>query len=109
MLIFGGRSAEHDVSRVTAVSVARALDPDRYEVIPVAITQDGRWLDAKEAQALINSDLDLPQGFPVSGRLLHLSEPLSPSLASSPQRLSVSMSYSRLFMARLGRMEHFRA
>ena len=39
MLVFGGRSAEHDVSRVTAVAVARALDPDRYEVVPVAITQ----------------------------------------------------------------------
>ena len=42
MVIFGGRSAEHDVSRVTAVAVAGALDPDRYEVVPVAITTDGR-------------------------------------------------------------------
>ena len=33
--LFGGRSAEHDVSRVTAVAVARALDPERYEVVPV--------------------------------------------------------------------------
>ena len=31
LLIFGGRSAEHDVSRVTATSVARALDPERYQ------------------------------------------------------------------------------
>ena len=31
LLLFGGRSAEHDVSRVTAVAVARALDPVRYE------------------------------------------------------------------------------
>ena len=44
MLLFGGRSAEHDVSRVTAVAVAKALDPDRYEVVPVGITTDGRWL-----------------------------------------------------------------
>lgn len=70
MLIFGGRSAEHDVSRVTAVSVARALDPDRYEVIPVAITKDGRWLDATEAQALIDTDVELPEGLPVSGEAL---------------------------------------
>ncbi len=44
MLVFGGRSAEHDVSRVTAVAVARALDPARYEVVPVAITREGQWL-----------------------------------------------------------------
>ena len=44
LLLFGGRSAEHDVSRVTAVAVARALDPARYDVVPVAITTDGRWL-----------------------------------------------------------------
>ena len=70
MLIFGGRSGEHDVSRVTAVSVARALDPDRYEIIPVAITRDGRWLDAAEARALISTDVELPQGLPVSGEIL---------------------------------------
>ena len=41
LLLFGGRSAEHDVSRVTAVAVARALDPARYDVVPVAITVEG--------------------------------------------------------------------
>ena len=51
LLLFGGRSAEHDVSRVSAVAVARALDPDRYEVVPVAITTEGRWLLAGEARA----------------------------------------------------------
>ena len=38
LLLFGGRSAEHDVSRVSAVAAAAALDPTRYEVVPVAIT-----------------------------------------------------------------------
>ena len=51
LLLFGGRSAEHDVSRVSAVSVAAALDPERYEVVPVAITKEGRWLLAGEARA----------------------------------------------------------
>ena len=50
LLLFGGRSAEHDVSRVTAVAVARALDRTRYDVVPVAITTDGRWLLADSAQ-----------------------------------------------------------
>jgi D-alanine-D-alanine ligase len=43
LLIFGGRSAEHEVSVVSAASVARALDPDRYDVLPVGIDKDGRW------------------------------------------------------------------
>jgi D-alanine-D-alanine ligase len=45
-LLFGGRSAEHDVSRASAANVLRALDPDRYETTLVAITRDGRWLIA---------------------------------------------------------------
>src|SRR3954454_1703292 len=68
MLLFGGRSAEHDVSRVTAVAVARALDPDRYEVVPVAITTDGRWLLADEARELIARDpAALPPALDVTG------------------------------------------
>jgi D-alanine-D-alanine ligase len=68
MLLFGGRSAEHDVSRVTAVAVAQALDPARYEVVPVAITTDGRWLIADAARRAIESDpLALPAAFDVAG------------------------------------------
>lgn len=68
LLLFGGRSAEHDVSRVTAVAVARALDPARYEVLPVAITTDGRWLFADEARRMIEQGSGaLPAAFPVEG------------------------------------------
>ena len=44
LLLYGGRSAEHDVSRVSAAAVAGALDPKRYEVTFVGITPEGRWL-----------------------------------------------------------------
>jgi D-alanine-D-alanine ligase len=68
LLLFGGRSAEHDVSRVSAVSVARALDPDRYEIVPVAITTEGRWLLAGEARAALEGARDaLPKAFRVEG------------------------------------------
>jgi D-alanine-D-alanine ligase len=68
LLLFGGRSAEHDVSRASAVSVARALDPDRYEVVPVAITKEGRWLLAGEARAALEGARDaLPLAFRVEG------------------------------------------
>jgi D-alanine-D-alanine ligase len=68
LLLFGGRSAEHDVSRVTAVAVARALDPARYDVVPVAITTDGRWLSADSARRAIEAGQSaLPSAFPVDG------------------------------------------
>jgi D-alanine-D-alanine ligase len=43
-LLFGGRSAEHEVSVLSAGNVFRALDPDKYEVVPIAIARDGSWL-----------------------------------------------------------------
>jgi D-alanine--D-alanine ligase len=68
LLLFGGRSAEHDVSRATAVAIARALDPERYEVVPVAITTDGRWLFADGARRAIEAGpAALPRAFEVAG------------------------------------------
>jgi D-alanine--D-alanine ligase len=71
LLLFGGRSAEHDVSRVTAVAVAKALDPARYDVLPVGITTDGRWLFADEARRMIEQGPKaLPAALPVAGELV---------------------------------------
>ena len=49
IVLFGGRSAEHEVSCVSALHVLRAADPERYEVVPVGITRDGRWLAAGDS------------------------------------------------------------
>lgn len=43
-VVFGGRSSEHAISCVSAGSVIAALDPERYEVIPIGITPEGRWV-----------------------------------------------------------------
>ncbi|MFQ5662401.1 MAG: D-alanine--D-alanine ligase family protein [Terriglobia bacterium] len=43
-VLFGGRSAEHEVSLVSAAAVLRALDPEKYHVIPIGITKEGRWI-----------------------------------------------------------------
>ena len=68
LLLFGGRSAEHDVSRVSAASVARALDPAKYEILPVGITPDGRWLLGGEARRALEAGRDaLPDAFVVEG------------------------------------------
>lgn len=56
-VIFGGRSSEHAISCVSAGSVLRALDRDRYEVVPIGITQDGKWvLEADDADRLAIRD-----------------------------------------------------
>jgi D-alanine-D-alanine ligase len=43
-VIFGGRSGEHEVSVLSAGSVLRAIDPERYEIVPIGITKEGRWM-----------------------------------------------------------------
>jgi D-alanine-D-alanine ligase len=43
-VVFGSRSVEHDVSVVTAQQVMQALTPDKYDVVPIYITREGRWL-----------------------------------------------------------------
>jgi D-alanine-D-alanine ligase len=42
-VLFGGRSAEHEISCISARSVIDALDPSRIEVVPIGITKEGRW------------------------------------------------------------------
>jgi D-alanine-D-alanine ligase len=53
VVLFGGRSAEHEVSCTTAVNVLQALDPERYDVVPVGITHEGRWVLAEDAAKVL--------------------------------------------------------
>ena len=53
-VIFGGRSGEHEVSLRSAESVIRSLDPSKYEVVPIAITHEGRWLGTRDAMKLLS-------------------------------------------------------
>ncbi len=50
VVLFGGQSAEHDVSCVTAAHVLRAVDPARYRVTPIGISTEGHWALAEGAQ-----------------------------------------------------------
>jgi len=54
-VLFGGRSGEHEVSIASAKSVIGALSPDRYEVVPVGITREGRWLVSGDPLAALES------------------------------------------------------
>jgi D-alanine-D-alanine ligase len=52
-VIYGGRSGEHEVSMRSARSVIEAADPEKYEVVPITINRDGRWLAPAESAALL--------------------------------------------------------
>ena len=51
VVLFGGESAEHDVSCVTAAHVLRALDPQKYDVSTVGITRAGQWVQSELPQS----------------------------------------------------------
>ena len=52
-ILFGGRSGEHEVSLLSAASVLKAIDKDKYDVVPIGITKEGRWLTAEHAENLL--------------------------------------------------------
>ena len=52
-ILYGGRSGEHEVSLASAASVIRALDPEKYEAVPIGITKDGRWLVGRSAHTML--------------------------------------------------------
>src|SRR5271166_4981915 len=55
-ILFGGRSGEHEVSLLSASSVLDAIDKTKYEVVPIGITKDGRWLTAEQAERLLKGE-----------------------------------------------------
>ncbi len=54
-VLFGGRSAEHDVSVLSATNVMAALDTGKYDAVPVFVTREGRWLLARFAGGRLTS------------------------------------------------------
>ena len=73
-VVFGGRSNEHAISCVSAGSILRNLDPERFEVVAVGITPDGSWvLTDGDPEALAITNRQLPQVSAASGTELALS------------------------------------
>jgi len=56
--VFGGRSPEHSISCLTAAGVTEVIDPDRYDVVPVGVTQDGRWVTDTSVAAMTAAGAD---------------------------------------------------
>ena len=68
-VLFGGRSGEHEVSLLSAASILRAIDRKKFDVVPIGITKEGRWLGAGDAHGLLEGDQS------VAGRNLRAGDP----------------------------------
>ena len=55
-VLFGGRSGEHEVSLLSAASVLNAIDRTKYDVVPIGISKEGRWLTSGESQRLLKGE-----------------------------------------------------
>jgi D-alanine-D-alanine ligase len=87
-VLFGGRSGEHEVSLVSAASVIRGLDPDKYEAVPIGITKDGHWLIGEGAAKM------LPEVLKTGRRVMLTADPTEAALmpldrGAGAQRLDV--------------------
>jgi D-alanine-D-alanine ligase len=54
-LIFGGRSGEHEVSFCSASSIIKEIDKDKYSVVPIGITKEGRWISPQDSELALRS------------------------------------------------------
>ena len=68
-ILFGGRSGEHEVSLLSAASILKAIDRKKFDVVPIGITKEGRWLGAADAHGLLEG------GQSASGRNLRAGDP----------------------------------
>jgi D-alanine-D-alanine ligase len=92
-VLFGGRSGEHDVSLLSAASILKAIDRDKFDVVPIGITKEGRWLAGGDARNLLDNGVkEAPRQFragdPEStpgARLLHEGIPTLMAPMPGPQ------------------------
>lgn len=85
VVLFGGRSAEHEVSCTTAAHVLAAADPRRYDVVPVGITREGTWVQADEARAaLARGRAALPHSLEASGTAVEPLPTVTPANGGLP-------------------------
>jgi len=85
IVIFGGQSAEHDVSCVTATHVLRAVDQTRYRVTPIGIDREGNWQLATGAQLALAAGPDaLPARLEAVGDGLSPTSMLTGAAAAGP-------------------------
>lgn len=91
VVLFGGESAEHDVSCVTAAHVLRALDPQRYDITTIAISRSGEWLLAESAMAALARGRDaLPAKLEAMGRPSSLGDVINMGASAAVESVATS-------------------
>ena len=107
-ILFGGRSGEHEVSLLSAASVLQAIDREKFDVTPIGITKEGRWLAAADAHGLLSGDTGAvarklragdPEATP-GARLLH--EGIPTLLAPEPSSRGTAADAPQALEERLG-------
>ncbi len=79
VVLFGGKSVEREVSRISARAIVQALDPAKYEVVPLAVGEDGRFLTAATSARLLSSG-PIPEKYRLAeGSSKNLSQALVPA------------------------------
>jgi D-alanine-D-alanine ligase len=85
VVLFGGRSAEHEVSCTTAAHVLAAADPERYALEPIGITREGTWVRSDEARAaLAGGQLALPARMEATGATVEPLPAVTPAAGGLP-------------------------
>ena len=74
-ILFGGRSGEHEISLLSAASVFEAIDKTKYDVVPIGITKEGKWLTSMHAENLLRGEHS-------SGKHLRAGDPAATSSAA---------------------------
>ena len=74
-VVFGGRSGEHEISIRSAESILQALDRSKYDVVPIGITKEGKWLRASRALALLAPAKEIEKTFSAGTPVLMAAEP----------------------------------
>jgi len=96
-VVFGGRSGEHEVSLLSAASVIASLDPERFEVVPIGINKDGRWLAGPAALEQLRRQASLPP----SGAMRALAAMQPTATAPAADEVTVLADPSRRGLTRL--------
>ena len=52
MIIFGGQSSEHEISVISATNISKQVDTDKYELILIGITKEGKWLKVENISSM---------------------------------------------------------
>ncbi|MCK4259005.1 MAG: D-alanine--D-alanine ligase [Halanaerobiales bacterium] len=97
VLLFGGRSSEHEVSIMSGNSIFQAIDKDKYEVYPVAITKDGRWLSPKISTQVLKDGKIIDASAAESEQIALVFEPGQSNLVGIKGDLSVKIKIDLVF------------